>query len=219
MVDIKHGSFESYRRCYDLMSFDDIRHITEEITIGSKTCYHSDILDILGTIVQDKGRVRVLELGCGRAQLAMEALRKFPILQLATWIGYDLNKRSGEYLLNTDPYNNGAVAIRFAFNLLRDYFYNLESLPPFNVFICSHVFEHMRHWQIAAIIQRIVLSAKYIIIEIPDLSGDWKGCPSPHVLEIKNNELRNTINRFGYECIFDKLSKKPSYWVTCWRRD
>lgn len=207
------NNFEPYRKHYDLMKFDDVKRIAEMLNTGAtKTCYHKEVFKALD-MVATFDRMRVVELGCGKGQLAIDALACFDISKLATWDGYDMNR-------NCVP---NFIDARYTFHALEGWFYDLEKteLPVYNTFVCSHTFEHMRHWEVKAILTRVLLNAKYIIIEVPLRyhAFDWKGNVSTHVLEIGRKELNTTIQAFGYRCFYEYATDDPKiYSVSGWRR-
>lgn len=98
----------------------------------------------------------VVELGCNDGGLAVECLRELPYSLV--WTGYDIVPQH----IERSRYHPNYKSI-----LLEKYLWEMDDVKPFDVFVASHVLEHMHPEEIQALAQWLSLRAKYLILIAP----------------------------------------------------
>jgi 2-polyprenyl-3-methyl-5-hydroxy-6-metoxy-1,4-benzoquinol methylase len=140
--------------------------------------------------ILDKNLV-VVEIGCNEGQLAKRMLSIFDNIQM--WNGYDFK----------EPIKRTAVMnSRYCPIILDDWFHETK-LPEFDVFVASHVLEHLSEDQVVKTLNHG--KAKYMLLEVP-LNEDgktWETWACTHVLKWGLKHFREWFEFNSYEIFYE----------------
>lgn len=147
--------------------------------------------------------LKVLELGGAKGQLADYVLSNTGSF-IIHWSNYELSN----YMVS----NSICKDTRYFPIELINYFWNCFFSIPYNVFVASHVIEHMLYDQVTQLIQNLPKTIEYIYLDIPidlDKPKDWTNYAGPHIFEkswIDIFKLLNNQSFFSYQ-VSDYLNK------------
>ena len=209
LAAIKKGNWDPYREHFPTMTLEDrINLCTTWDKWFPKQAHFSPELvkKMLSSISDAIGEMSVVELGCHAGDLAKRMLKE--VCDIVRWVGYDINWSAIQRTAINDA--------RYCPIWLMKWFHETR-LPEFEVFVCTHTFEHMLIDEVDKIIGHVAETANWLILEIPIEEGgqDWSGYNGAHVLREGRADIRNLILRHGF-VLFDEAYGNG--WVTGWKR-
>jgi len=147
------------------------------------------VLAFLGA-VQER-RFMVVELGGYDGALAKECLEATGRIQ--SWANYDIC--FPEIL---QPSDRRYVAIK-----LEQQFWEMSVLPHAEVFVASHVIEHLDRPDFLALLDCIQL-VPYVFLDSPlgdSVAVDWTGATAAHVLDLSWDDVVRAMELRGFELL------------------
>lgn len=142
-------------------------------------------------LVTHKGFKSVVEMGCMDGGLAVTALKE--LNDKVTWTGYEFN----ESCLNKPRYHP-----RFAMKELKDYLWNLD-IGNFDVFVSSHVIEHLYPKEIIKLAEWLDKHAQQAIIVAPIGIHTTPTNDDGHILEKGSLWLRDVLECNGFNLTWE----------------
>jgi len=164
-------------------------YIKIEKEYPQKPCYKTINKHILALISRiNLKAISVVELGGYNGSLANEILSQSQ--SISKWHNYEIIPNLIQ-LCNDHRYN---------YNVLVNWFWSeLDKKVKCDLFVASHVLEHLKKETIKLVLEKI--SAKYIAIEVPiawGKQGKWTDTISTHILDIGRQELIDLFAEFKY---------------------
>jgi hypothetical protein len=190
---INEAVFNEWRENYEHKTYQDHLAIHRWLLDQYPDQNHSGPL--AGMIVKDlEGQTkstRVLELGGWNGQLAKDVLKD--ISSIEEWDNYEICPDIEEVTVCEDQ--------RYHVEVLPDFIWDLTlDLTKYDIFIASHVIEHMSFAQFKRLMDEIHhIPVLFFNIPFPTKYGSWKNSSSLHVLEANEDEITNYIFTKGYK--------------------
>lgn len=148
-----------------------------------------------GYVWNIRGAFRVLEIGGWKGEMAQEVFTEKPDYVLS-WHNIEISEEALKEPACLDP--------RYTAEVPPDYAWNIE-LPQANVFIGSHVIEHITAKNLADLASNLPPTVEYIAFESPikptDADRDWKNYTGSHILEIGWKEVIGLLDAYGFDPI------------------
>lgn len=171
-------NYDKWRENYNNMTFKEQKEFYNEFyETHLDQGWKSHLDDLIKAFQQIKGYSNVIELGCNDGTLAQAMIKRFPILK---WHGYDISRTA---LMKTK-----VDTPVYQFSELNSQFWECVDVTGYDVFIASHVLEHLSFKQVKLLLNHIT-PIKYWIIAMPELKSNWKGYLGTHVLEVRWKEI------------------------------
>lgn len=198
--------FDEWRADYNGMTYEEqvvfyneVEKVYPDQTDFDPPSWHRFFDYVLGGI----GPVSVLEIGGWKGEMAEMVFRVIPeaIKTLVvrgeikpTWFNYEISQEAVDKCIIPDqPRYHISVPPDFAWNI---------PLPLADVFIGSHVIEHIKENEFVSLLYNLPSSIKYIALESPiretDTNRDWARYTGTHILEIGWQELESHLAGHGF---------------------
>lgn len=185
MIDLETWLFDDWRRNYDGMSYADQVAFYE--LIGKKyprqICFDAGaygrffeyVLILKDAEPKRSIRPSVLEIGGWNGELAQAMLERYA--DIAAWHNIEIRASAAETAVCQSERYRVVDAGDFAWRV---------ALPEAEVFVASHVIEHIRAHELAALLDNLPASVRFVGLQAPlgEEGRDWSGYLGSHILEI-----------------------------------
>jgi len=188
--------FDSWRSRYDTMSYQDQRNFYNDVARlypdQKRYCLKSS-LEFFSRIDHP---VAVAELGGWDGAMAREVMAADP--HVTGWINYEISSEAVQRSMGNDM-PSGYIAC-----VLDDFLWNSSiDLGSVNVFVATHVIEHLRESDVRRLVQTLARErVKHAYIEAPiredDVGRDWSGYQGTHILEVGWKQVSEIFVEAGY---------------------
>ncbi len=196
--------FNQWRKDYDVLTYADQKKFYELMQRHFPVQRHFNRNALLKIFPRDDKDLRVLELGGWDGALAHMLLNHF---------------NSIHHWWNIDFVTFDEQIPRYQKIILEDFIWTygkrLPAMFPFNMFVSTHTFEHLKINDVEKVLDTVKDHAKWLLIETPledDINLDWKNYLGSHVLNITMDELIDLVKARGYTIekreLFIFLAKK-----------
>ena len=196
----KRINFDQWRKDYRTQSFKDHQEQYEVIEETYPSQIHFNpafVIDFLHSVADKLETFKILELGGWKGELAETIRRRYPVLwnHLTSWENYEICISAIKKSVCTDPKYKGIPLNKHIWKYV--FFVN-----EFNIFIGSHVLEHMIGTEARALLSFLAsLRVTYLYLDVPIPRGspvDWSGYNGTHILEFGWEHLEEVLERLGY---------------------
>lgn len=178
--------FDRYKREYDRYTFTDLQSIYHQIAHDYPVQRHFHSVPVKQTL-WSLHKPRVLELGGWDGALADVCGGEY-----AAWDNYDLVRVPQAC---RDP--------RYQLKILTDWFWNSNIPDTYDVFIATHLIEHLNENQLEQLFRKVEkLSGVHMIhLESPisEYGQTWKGTEDTHVLNMGWRGVRWMLADNGFK--------------------
>jgi hypothetical protein len=187
--------WDLWRAFYDDMDFEDQAAIGNLIAEAFPTQAHFDTFAARHCfrLIPDK-EPWVVEVGGWTGELAAMMLRVEP--RIAAWTNFDLCQRALDESVVDDS--------RYYPVMLDTWPWDLELADRGDVFVATHMIEHIRGWQLEKLAESIQAPYAYIEAPIFDHAKDWAGYEGTHILELGWPGVDAIFRRCGYKILHER---------------
>ncbi len=195
---INRVNWNKWRADYPTMSFLENQRFHDKVfsNITQPNAFNEKAVTEFFDSIKSSVKLKVAELGGAKGELACRIIRKNPA-QFQLWDNFELSSYMVE---NQICFNKKYLALK-----LVDYINTFQCILDYDVFLASHVIEHMLFKQFKQLIENLPTSIKYIYLNIPiDIHEpkDWDYYAGTHVFDktwIDIFELLNENRFFSYQ--------------------
>jgi hypothetical protein len=194
------ADFDAWRERYDDMTYQEMADFYDAVEIDHplQKAFNANAFDRFLDHASEVlchpylGPMRVLEIGGWKGELAREMLEGHGVI--IDWCNIEICWRAIEKSVVTSKYT-AMKPVDFPWNV---------QLPNADVFVASHFIEHIREWQLKALLGSLSISRslRYTGIQAPiPESGenvDWTGYHGTHILEIGWEQVSTILLWFGF---------------------
>lgn len=200
--------FNRYRQDYDTLTFSDLKTIHSrwhKMYPNQKRFNENFFSTGLNNVINEEGEsIKVIELGGHNGQLALESLKRWPKI---SWLNVEIVNRGTIEGLKDRNYKA---------HILSDQIWKeLSDIKDYDVFVSSHVIEHLMNRQLETLINWLIKNqTKHILLDTPiKAEGQtWSDYFGAHLLEMGSNQVKGLLAG-TYELI-----KEEKGWRSSWRR-
>ena len=192
--------WNAFRDVYENLTFNQLNEVCDYVDVlypiqNQHHAIHFSIM--IGCLPENS---TIIELGCHNGELANSILKESN--KIKSWVGYDF-KAVLERNICHDK--------RYSMVELNNWFHETK-FPVCDVFIASHVLEHLSESQVEKTLNHC--NAEYLLIEVPLPEGgrDWYQLnpytrkpiwTNTHVLRWGFRNLRAWLNENGYKICYE----------------
>lgn len=185
-------NFEEWRGKYDTATFDEYKRFYRGVLHERSFSRSADVAvcqRFFSSLVHNEP-FDVTELGGGDGYLASQVLRVCPAVQ--SWTNYEMLEEFSTRQACWDE--------RFRFRLLDRHAWEDGAMEFGNMFVCSHVIEHMKLRHVKSLLRYASAYADIVYLESPlwYLPRVWNTTGSLHLLEVGWSEIIKVCIEFGY---------------------
>lgn len=171
------ADFDAWRERYDEMTYRDMRDFYNLVEIDHPLQQAYDVgtfSRFLDRAIVSIGPVSVLEMGGWKGELAQEMLTKPGVIG---WYNLEICENAAQKSVFSSPRYEVVVPDDFAWN---------TTLPPADVLVASHFIEHIRLWELVALVCNLPGKVRFIGLQAPiqETETDWTGYHGTHILEV-----------------------------------
>jgi hypothetical protein len=142
-----------------------------------------------------KAKLSVIEVGGYLGKLATLILRYYSNIE--KWHNYDIQRNIVKDKVCIDS--------RYEAVVLEDYIWNNPPDNDYNVFVASHLIEHLNEEDLEKLIDTIMIKCDFILLEAPleknTTDADWSSSTDPHFLEIGWKQVTDILTSKGYSVL------------------
>lgn len=179
--------WDEWRKNYAEFSFQDQQSFYSQLNGKSCKFYSISFMKyVLSALQSFKGTI--IELGGQYGELAQDCLSQNSTIQ--SWQNYEINPNTMRTICK-DP--------RYSIHILSTYFWDLQPLPQGDVFIASHVLEHISLNHLNCLLDRLTYPRILIEVPLPDITPIWMHYDGSHILELAFHQLIDCFNKHHYE--------------------
>jgi len=199
---MKREEFNQWREQYREMTFKENQEWYDRLEKDHPWQQHFDatkVADFIRHTSTQLGSVRILELGGWKGDLAEIIRKNYPNVwsNIVYWDNHDICLTAIEKNVCHDPKYN-------AFGIDRQLWELAMLLRPYNIFIGSHVLEHLTTSEIKQLIPFLVkYKIQYLYLHVPiteQALGEkiWNNYYGNHILEIGWVQLEQLLRKYKY---------------------
>lgn len=191
--------FDDYRARYDVMSFADHQRTYSliERVYPDQPCFSAEATShFFDTLLMHGVKPFALEIGGWKGELAQYALKKYP--KIMGWHNVEICREAVAKTVCKES--------RYTASTLDGFFWDVKPrwIRMCDTLVLSHVVEHMRLANFAAIIAHCASEyLDYVYLDIPHITEDshktWHGWTSTHVFEAGWADIERVMSEHGYQ--------------------
>lgn len=188
MVSLNRDTFDRWRKDYDRLGFYQMQAFYNQIRdeFPQKPCYTKLHLLLLKFLTEHPELTTVMELGGYDGSLAKTVI---PHSKVKYWDNFEIIEDLPQKC--TLPGYNYVV--------LKKHFWDLHSLYESDVFVASHVFEHLKYADIEKIAGKLKVIWVFLEIPVSQKGGtDWTQFNGTHILEVGLDSIELLFFAHGY---------------------
>ena len=201
------------RKYYHRLHFHDIVYVYQKFIeiynrvhgrdVIPRSCFEEkNILNAFQSVFEKVTMpVAVLELGAWNGALAKLTFDLYKE-KIIKWHGCDICPIVVSHSICKHPLYNPILLLGYLWEV---------SLPPHDIFVCSHTFEHMNMDEVYKVLTH--QKAKYLVLEIP-MKKNWDNFEGGHINTASWEEYKKTIEGLGYKQLYGSNNN----WVTSWEK-
>lgn len=190
--------YDEWREKYDEMSYDDMQEFYNFVAIDypeQNSWSARDVVPFFKGISEES--LSVLELGGWKGELANTIL-KMKWLNITAWSNFEIA-----------PWLHGQEVCkdeRYILFVPCSFFWNLPIENDYNVFVASHVIEHLSRMHLLQLMEKLkeLDKLKYIYIQAPlplDKGKKWERYRGAHKLDMGWLEVYLLLRSYGWKDI------------------
>lgn len=197
-----YEKFNKWRKNYDKMTYQDQQKFYTKLLKAHphQSQFSKEYVPFFLNWTNEPS-LFVLELGGWDGELAQKMMYQFQ--NILRWDNYELTELAKEISVCKDT--------GYTVRVPDDFMWNVKIPDEFNVFIASHVIEHIKAKELEKLITNLPKGIKYIYFESPigqdwD-NGDWTDDYSTHILEWGWKALNDCMgyNKFKLEIMLPDI--------------
>ena len=185
-VAVAPVNWDDWRAAYDTMSFDDQQDFYDRVFDVARVQRQHDPKKLGALLDYIAEPVSVVELGGWDGELAATMLAGG---QIVKWRNYEISRKAVEASVCDDA--------RYEAIALTDFYWNDQHYA--DVFVASHVLEHLRQIDVAATLDATKARWVFIAAPLAETSREWGGYHGSHILEIGWRGLMDMLWDRGYD--------------------
>jgi hypothetical protein len=205
------GDFDTFRKYYRCLSFDDLKKIYEIWLQKYPEQRHFDTRLFLSCIKNAASalnkKVKVVELGGYGGELAFQIFKECP--EILEWLNIEIVKHK---------MFNGLEKYHYSEYVLSKQVWQEDlDISKYDIFISSDTLEHFTDEEVRKLITFIVNNkVKYLALKAPILFNGqtWNGAVASHVLNMGTKQIKRLLE-VSYELIDEH---EDGSWRSLWRQ-
>ena len=169
------ADFDAWRERYDEMTYQEMKDFYNRVEMEHplQQAYNAEAFGrFLDHVLERDFPITVLEIGGWKGELAQIMLDKSdydpPIFAIEKWYNYEICRNAIEKSVLSDQRYKPVIPDNFVWNI---------DLPKADVLIASHFVEHIKWWELVALIHNLPETIRFIGLQAPlgELEMDWAG--------------------------------------------
>lgn len=185
--------WDAWRAGYDDMSFADQQDFYDRVFDLCRVQQQHDAIRLsrlLAYVDRCGWAYTVGELGGWDGELAAAMLHDHPTI--GGWVNYEISRKAADASVCQDP--------RYKAFALDRFYWETPHLE--DVFVASHVLEHLRFADVQAVFDHTTARWLYLAVPVTENGRDWDGYHGSHILEVGWHDLARELDARGYDCLW-----------------